>query len=108
MSTAEEKEKVVNDIYYNEAGYGSIKTTYSDARLKSSNMTLKYVGEWFRTNVGVKSQPGGTNSFIAPQSLLRVSSRPFPNQGFGKTEVHMGLRMCGCILEIRSGGTYDR
>ncbi len=64
----EEKDKIISGIYYNESGYGSIKTTYSDARLKNNKITLKYVQEWFRTNVGNKAQPGGTNSFIAPHA----------------------------------------
>jgi hypothetical protein len=65
MSSTEEKDKVINDIYFNEAGYGSVKTTYADARLKNNKITLKYVQEWFSTNVGNKKQPGGTNSFVA-------------------------------------------
>ena len=63
----EEKYKVINDIYYNEAGYGSIKTTYGDARLKDKRITLKYVQEWFSKNIERIKQPGGTNSFIAPE-----------------------------------------
>ena len=62
----EEKDKVINDIYFEESGYGSVKTTYADARLKNKNITLKYVKEWFSKNVGNKKQPGGTNSFVAP------------------------------------------
>ncbi len=42
--TSEEKDKIINTIYYNESGYGSVKTTYSEARLKSSKLELKYVG----------------------------------------------------------------
>ncbi len=64
----EEKYTIISNIYYNEAGYGSIQTTYSDARLKNPKITLKYVKEWFAKNVGVKAQPGGTNSFIAPHA----------------------------------------
>ncbi len=64
--SSEEKDKILNDTYYDQAGYGSVKRTYSEARLKNSKITLKYVQEWFNTNVGKKSQPVGTNSFIAP------------------------------------------
>ncbi len=63
----EEKDKVINDIYYNEAGYGSVKTTYTDARMKDKRITLKYVQEWFSKNIERIKQPGGTNSFIAPE-----------------------------------------
>ena len=64
--TSEDKGKIINDIYYDRSGYGSIKTTYSEARQNISNITFKYVQEWFNTNVGKKSQPVGTNSLIAP------------------------------------------
>ncbi len=60
-----EKDKIISSIYHDESGYGSIKTTYSDARLKST-ITLKYVQEWFKETVGTKAQPVGTNSLIAP------------------------------------------
>ncbi len=62
----EEKDKLINDIYFEESGYGSVKTTYADARLKNNKITLKYVQEWFTKNVGNKKQPGGSNSFVAP------------------------------------------
>ncbi len=68
MSTSEEKDKLIYDIYYNEAGYSSIKTTYSDAILKNNKITLTYVQTWFLENVVNKRQPGGSNSFIAPHA----------------------------------------
>ncbi len=64
--SSEDKDKIINDIYYNESGYGSVKTTYNDARLKNNKITLKYVQNWFDKNMPKKAQPGGTNSFIAP------------------------------------------
>ncbi len=66
MNLNDEKDKVINDIYFNEAGYGSVKTTYADARLKDKRITLKYVQEWFSKHVGNNKQPGGTKSFVAP------------------------------------------
>ena len=66
MISDEDKNKIINDIYVNEAGYGSIKDTYIDARIKDNKITLKYVNTWFSKNVGRNKQPGGTNSYIAP------------------------------------------
>ncbi len=35
------KTNVINDIYYNEAGYGSVKTTYAGARLQDNKNHFK-------------------------------------------------------------------
>ena len=106
--TSEEKDKIISSIYYDESGYGSIKTTYSDARLKSTKITLKYVQEWFRTNVGNRAQPGGTNSFIAPHAHYEYQIDLFRIKDLKKTEVHLGMRVCGHVLEIRGGSAYAR
>ncbi len=66
----EEKDNVFNDIYYNEAGYGAVKTTYADARLKDKRITLKYVQEWFSKHIKVIKQPGGTNSFVGQEAFF--------------------------------------
>ena len=52
--SSEDKDKIINDIYYNESGYGSVKTTYNDARLKNNKITLKYVQNWFDKNMPKK------------------------------------------------------
>ena len=41
--TAEVKDNIFNDIYYNEAGYGYIAVTYQDAKVKDKTITLKCV-----------------------------------------------------------------
>ncbi len=106
--TSEEKDKIISSIYYDESGYGSIKTTYSDARLKSTKITLKYVQEWFRTNVGNRAQPGGTNSFIAPHAYYENEIDLFRIKDLKNQKIHVGMRLCGHLLEIRSGSTYVR
>ena len=68
MSSKEEKDKIIDTIYYSQDGYGSMMTTYKDARIKDSTITIKYVQGWFNENIEKKAQPVGTNSFIAPQS----------------------------------------
>ncbi len=47
MATSDVKDKIINDIYYNEAEYGSINVTYQDAKIKDKTITLKYVRDWF-------------------------------------------------------------
>jgi hypothetical protein len=43
-------------------------TTYKDAILNYSKMTLKYIQGWFNNNTAKRAQPVGTNSFVAPHS----------------------------------------
>ena len=66
MSLDSQKDDIISKIYFDEAGYGSINTTHKAAILKYKSISVKYVAEWFDKNVGKKSQPKGTNSFIAP------------------------------------------
>ena len=89
MSSDDDNYKIINDIYFDEAGYGSIKNTYSDARIKDSKITLKYVETWFSKNVGNNKQPGGNNSYIAPHphyeyqvDLCFFNDNDLPNQKF--------------------------
>jgi hypothetical protein len=91
---SEEKDKVISDIYYNEAGYGSIKTTYDDARLKNRSITLKYVQAWFNTNVGKKEQPVGTNSFVAQKAYFEYQIDLFLIMDLGVQKFKYG---CVCI-----------
>lgn len=65
MSTAEQKDKIISDLYNDPAGFGSIQTTYKDARKKDKTITLKYVQDWFQRNVEQKKQLRGFNSFVA-------------------------------------------
>jgi hypothetical protein len=89
--SSEEKDKILNDTYYDQAGYGSVKRTYSEARLKNSKITLKYVQEWFNTNVGKKSQPVGTNSFIAPYAHYEYQIDLFLIKDLGKQKFKYGM-----------------
>ena len=57
---------IVSEIYYDQAGFGSIATTYKDAKKKDASITMQDVKEWFQENVGRKKQLSGYNSFIAP------------------------------------------
>ena len=63
---ADNKQKIISDIYFDRNGYGSKATTLKDAREKDKTITLKDVEQFFRKNVEVKAKPRGYNSFIAP------------------------------------------
>ena len=96
--TSEEKDKIINDIYYDQSGYGSVKRTYSEARIISSKITLKYVQEWFNTNVGKKSQPVGTNSFIAPHAHYEYQGDIFLLEIWGSRSSPTGW--CASIFSV--------
>ena len=45
------KQKIINDIYFDRAGFGSKATTLKDAREKDKTITMKDVEEFFKKNV---------------------------------------------------------
>ena len=67
MSSDDVKDEIINKIYYDRAGYGSIKRTHDAAKAKDKSISIKYVASWFDKNIGKKRQPTGTNSFVAPR-----------------------------------------
>ncbi len=94
----EENDKVINDIYYNEAGYGSVKTTYADARLKYKRITLTYVQDWFSKTLELVKQPGGTNNFIAPEAFFEYQVDLFFVNDLKKQKFRVGM----CCVDIFS------
>ena len=65
---ADNKQKIISDIYFDRSGYGSKATTLKDAREKDKTITMKDVEEFFRKNVEIKAKPRGYNSFVAPKN----------------------------------------
>ena len=59
-----QKHDIINNIFYDRSGFGSIATTYKDVKQKDSSITLNDVKEWFQRNVEQKKQLRGQNSFI--------------------------------------------
>ena len=60
------KDDIIKGIYYDRAGFGSIQTTYKDAKAKEPSITLDDVKEWFKKNVEIEKKQRGFNSFVAP------------------------------------------
>ena len=60
------KEDLLNKLHYDHSGFSSIQNLYKEAKQKDKSITLNFVQDWYKNNVGVKRQPGGTNSFVAP------------------------------------------
>ena len=62
------KQKIINDIYFDRSGFGSKATTLKDARQKDKSITADDVNKFFRENVEEKRKPRGSNSFVAPSN----------------------------------------
>ena len=62
-----EQDNIIRYIYYDKAGYGSIKRTHDAARANYKTISITYVSDWFDKHAGKKGQPKGTNSFVAPR-----------------------------------------
>ena len=84
-----EKQKIMNDIYYDRSGFGSRATTLKDAREKDKSIMKEDVEEFFRKNVEEKRKPRGENSSVAPHvhfenqvDLFFISKNDLENQKF--------------------------
>ena len=66
------KDDIIKHIYFDRAGFGSVPTTYKDAKAKEPSITLNDVKEWFRKNVEVKKKQRGINSFVAPHNNYTI------------------------------------
>ena len=83
---------VIKKIYFDPAGYGSIKTTYEDAKRVDNKIKFKDVQEWFKNNVERKKQLKGYNSFIVnePFEEFQIDLVFFPES---EGEYKIGLTM---------------
>ena len=66
--TDSKKQKIINDIYFDKAGFGSLKTTLEDSKKKDSSITMDDVRQFFRNNVEIKAKQRWYNSFTAPKN----------------------------------------
>ena len=62
MYMSSDKQKIINDTYFDRSGFGSRATTLKDAREKDKSITQEDVEELFRKNVEEKRKPRGENS----------------------------------------------
>ena len=62
------KDGIINKIYFDRSGFGSVATTYRDAKKKEPSITLDDVKAWFKNNVEQKRKQRGMNSFVAPHN----------------------------------------
>ena len=83
------KDEILNFIYFDPAGYGSIKQTYEEAKKKDKTITIKDVKDFIDKHVEQKKQLRGMNSFIAQKpkqeyqmDLFFISKKDFPNEEY--------------------------
>ena len=61
-----DKNKIIEKVYYDPAGYGSISETLKDAKKYDKSITYEDVKKWKASQTfGQKDKPRGMNSFIA-------------------------------------------
>ena len=78
---------VLKKIYFDRSGFGSMQTTYKDAKEKDNSITMNDVKDFFEEFVEKKKQLKGFNSFIAPHHNYEYQADLFfindiPNQDF--------------------------
>jgi len=61
-------QKIIGNIYFYKAGFGSENTTLKDAREKNKSITMKNVEDFVTNSVEIKMNPRGSNSFVAPHN----------------------------------------
>ena len=83
------KQDIIQQVYYDPAGFDGIKKTFEDAKKKDKTITLNDVKEFFKTNIEQKKQLKGYNSFVANEAkfeyqidLFFISSKDFPNETY--------------------------
>ena len=69
-----EKQKIINDVYFDRAGFGSKSRTLAEAREKDKTITMGDINEFFRKNVEHKKKTGRSKQFYRPSFRLRVSN----------------------------------
>ena len=88
-----EKQKTINDVYFDRAGFGSKSRTLEEAREKDKTITLSDINEFFRKNVDQKRKPVGSNSFVAPHSAYEYQMDLFFINDLEDQKFRVGMLM---------------
>ena len=88
-----EKQKIINDVYFDKAGFGSTQRTLSEARERDKTITMSDINEFFRANVEQKRKPVGQNSFIAPHSAYEYQMDLFFINDLKEQKFKVGVLM---------------
>ena len=88
-----EKQKIINDVYFDRAGFGSKSRTLEEAREKDKTITMSDINEFFRKNVDQKRKPVGSNSFVAPHSAYEYQMDLFFINDLKDQKFRVGMLM---------------
>ena len=88
-----EKQKIINDVYFDKAGFGSKQRTLSEARERDKTITMSDINEFFRKNVEQKRKPVGQNSSIAPHSAYEYHMDLFFINDLDEQKFRVGMLM---------------
>ena len=110
---SDNKNDIISKIYFDRSGFGSIQTTYRDARAKDKTITLNVVKEWFKKNVEQKKQLRGQNSFIAPYPFYEFQMDLLKINDLENQKFRVGMLMIDIftkymvVVPIKSKGEGD-
>ena len=90
---SENKQKIINDVYFDKAGFGSKATTLKDARAKDKSITMNDINEFFRKNTDEKRKPRGENSFVAPHAYYQYQADLFFIKDLDNQKTRVGFLM---------------
>ena len=96
------KSEIINKIYHDPAGHGSMKTTYEDAKQKDKSITYVDVKQWFDLNIERKTQPKGYNSFIASEPKQEYQMDLFFMNYLKDPEFNIGMLMVDIFTKFVS------
>ena len=88
-----EKQKIINDVYFDRAGFGSKNRTLEEAQEKDKTITMSDINEFFRKNVDQKRKPVGSNSFVAPHSAYEYQMDLFFINDLDNQKFKVGMLM---------------
>ena len=66
MISTDSHNNILNKVYHDPAGHGSITSTFKSAFRQDKTITLNAVKQWFKSNLETTKQVKGINSFVAP------------------------------------------
>ena len=94
------KQKIINDIYFDRAGFGSKANTLKDAREKDPTIKMSDVEEFFKKNVEIKRKQTKWNSFIAPHNryTYQIDLTFFRKEYFEKKQKYYMALTCVDVL----------
>ena len=86
-------DKIIDKIYHDPAGHGSMRTTYEDAKKKDKSITYVDIQAWFKKNIERKTQLKGYNSFIASEPKQEYQMDLFFMNYLKDPEFNIGMLM---------------